>query len=96
MSLIGLRPLLVDYLPIYNSLQAGRNEVNSIKIGWAQVNDRNSINWQVKFNYDVWYFEHITLALNIIIFWLTILKVLSFDGGVIQKEHVTIEKFTSN
>lgn len=95
MSLIGPRPLLVEYLPLYNSHQARRHEVRPGITGWAQVNGRNAINWQEKFNYDVWYVEHISLALDIKIFWLTILKVLSSDG-VSQKGHVTIEKFTGN
>lgn len=95
MSLIGPRPLLVEYLPLYNSIQARRHEVRPGITGWAQVNGRNAINWQEKFNYDVWYVEHISLALDSKIFWLTVLRVLRADG-VSQKGHVTIDKFTGN
>jgi undecaprenyl phosphate N,N'-diacetylbacillosamine 1-phosphate transferase len=95
MSLIGPRPLLVQYLPLYNVRQARRHEVRPGITGWAQVNGRNAISWQQKFEYDVWYVEHISLLLDLKIFFLTIKKVFAREG-ISSETHVTIESFTGN
>lgn len=76
MSLIGPRPLLVEYLPLYSKEQARRHEVRPGMTGWAQVNGRNAITWQQKFELDVWYVDNISLFLDIKILFLTIKKVL--------------------
>lgn len=76
MSLIGPRPLLVQYLPLYNNIQKRRHEVRPGITGWAQVNGRNAISWKEKFDYDVWYVDNISLILDIKIIFLTIYKVL--------------------
>jgi undecaprenyl phosphate N,N'-diacetylbacillosamine 1-phosphate transferase len=92
MSLIGPRPLLVEYLPLYNERQARRHEVRPGITGWAQVNGRNALGWPARFEHDVWYIEHITLALDIRILWMTIMKVLKREG-VSGEGTVTMEKF---
>lgn len=92
MSLIGPRPLLESYLPLYNKEQKKRHDVRPGITGWAQVNGRNTISWQQKFEYDVWYVEHISFILDIKIFFMTILKV--FKGSDISSAtHATMEKF---
>lgn len=80
MSLIGPRPLLIQYLPCYSSIQARRHEVRPGITGWAQVNGRNSISWKMKFEYDVWYVDHVSLGLDLKIFFLTLKKVFFRDG----------------
>jgi lipopolysaccharide/colanic/teichoic acid biosynthesis glycosyltransferase len=80
MSLVGPRPLLMEYLPIYLPEQARRHEVRPGITGWAQVNGRNAISWADKFVLDVWYVDHRSLWLDIKILWLTVLKVLVSDG----------------
>jgi len=80
MSLIGPRPLLIQYLPLYSNEQARRHEVRPGITGWAQVNGRNAISWQQKFEYDVWYVDHLTFALDMNIIYLTIKKVLIREG----------------
>lgn len=95
MSLIGPRPLLVQYLPLYNEHQAKRHEVKPGITGWAQVNGRNAISWEQKFDYDVWYVENISLILDIEIFFLTVKKVFIREG-VSADGHVTIEPFKGN
>lgn len=80
MSLIGPRPLLVKYLPLYNARQARRHEVRPGITGWAQVNGRNAISWEQKFEFDVWYVDHLSLLVDIRILWMTILKVVKRDG----------------
>ncbi|MFN3754461.1 sugar transferase [Flavobacterium sp.] len=80
MSLIGPRPLLFKYIPLYVGDQARRHEVRPGITGWAQVNGRNSISWTKKFELDVYYVNHLSLSLDFKIFWLTILKVLRTEG----------------
>lgn len=95
MSLIGPRPLLPEYLPLYSPFQARRHEVRPGITGWAQVNGRNAISWEKKFEYDVWYVDHLTLVLDIKIFWLTVLKVFRSEG-INSPNSATMEKFTGN
>lgn len=93
MSLVGPRPLLMEYLPLYTAQQARRHEVRPGITGWAQVNGRNAISWEDKFNLDVWYVDHQTLWLDIKILFLTLKKVVVREG--ISAEGVpTISKFT--
>jgi lipopolysaccharide/colanic/teichoic acid biosynthesis glycosyltransferase len=92
MSLIGPRPLLVEYLPLYTPMQKRRHEVRPGITGWAQINGRNAISWEQKFYYDVWYVDHLSLRLDVKVLWMTIMKVIKFDD-VNQKGHVTMEKF---
>jgi lipopolysaccharide/colanic/teichoic acid biosynthesis glycosyltransferase len=80
MSLVGPRPLLMEYLPLYSPEQARRHEVRPGITGWAQVNGRNSISWANKFALDVWYVDHRSLWLDVRILWLTVRKVLVRDG----------------
>lgn len=80
MSLVGPRPLLMEYLPLYTPEQARRHEVRPGVTGWAQVNGRNAISWEAKFSLDVWYVEHQSLWLDIKILWLTVRKVLVREG----------------
>lgn len=92
MSLIGPRPLLVQYLPLYSSIQARRHEVRPGITGWAQVNGRNTISWEQKFNYDVWYVDNISFSLDMKIIFMTLLKVLKHEG-INQKGQTTMESF---
>ena len=80
MSLVGPRPLLIEYLPLYTPEQARRHEVRPGITGWAQVNGRNAISWEDKFDLDVWYVDHPSLWLDTIILWMTVRKVLRRDG----------------
>ena len=80
MSLVGPRPLLMEYLPLYSPEQARRHEVRPGITGWAQVNGRNAISWADKFALDVWYVDHRSLWLDMRILWLTVRKVLLRDG----------------
>ncbi|KAA2224364.1 sugar transferase [Chryseobacterium sediminis] len=95
MSLIGPRPLLVQYLPLYNENQARRHEVRPGITGWAQVNGRNAISWNQKFDYDVWYVENISLSLDVKIFFLTAKKVFIREG-ISQEGQATMEPFKGN
>lgn len=95
MALIGPRPLLVEYLPLYNQRQNRRHEVKPGITGWAQVNGRNTISWQEKFEYDVWYVENLSLVLDIKILWMTVLKVFKSEG-INANQSITMEKFTGN
>jgi lipopolysaccharide/colanic/teichoic acid biosynthesis glycosyltransferase len=95
MSLVGPRPLLVEYLPLYNKLQNRRHEVRPGITGWAQVNGRNTISWEKKFDYDVWYVDNISMSLDIRIFLLTILKVFRTEG-INQNNEVTMGAFTGD
>jgi sugar transferase EpsL len=80
MSLVGPRPLLMDYLPLYNVFQQRRHEVKPGITGWAQVNGRNNLSWEQKFEHDVWYVDNQSLWLDIKIIWLTIVKVFKREG----------------
>jgi len=95
MSLIGPRPLLVEYLPLYSEEQARRHNVKPGITGWAQVNGRNAISWEQKFNLDIWYVDHQSIWLDIKILWLTIKKVLARDGVSADGE-ATMTRFTGN
>ena len=95
MSLIGPRPLLVEYLPLYNEHQKRRHEVKPGITGWAQVNGRNAISWQEKFDLDVWYVDHCSFGLDMKILWLTILKVFKREG-INQTGQATVEKFNGH
>lgn len=95
MSLVGPRPLLMEYLPLYNREQARRHEVKPGITGWAQVNGRNAISWNDKFKLDVWYVDNQSLCIDIKILWLTIVKVFRREG-ISQATHATAEKFRGN
>ena len=95
MSLVGPRPLLPQYLPLYNVFQNRRHEVKPGITGWAQVNGRNAISWEQKFEYDVWYVDHISLALDFKIVLLTIKKVF-IKEGISQEGEVSMEAFKGN
>jgi lipopolysaccharide/colanic/teichoic acid biosynthesis glycosyltransferase len=95
MSLVGPRPLLVEYLPLYNEHQKRRHEVKPGITGWAQVNGRNAISWQEKFDLDVWYVDHCSFGLDMKILWLTILKVFKREG-INQAGQATVEKFNGH
>jgi undecaprenyl phosphate N,N'-diacetylbacillosamine 1-phosphate transferase len=95
MSLVGPRPLLVEYLPLYNETQRRRHEVLPGITGWAQVNGRNAISWHKKFEYDVWYVDHQSFMLDLKILLLTVFKVIRSEG-VSSETSVTMEKFSGN
>ena len=95
MALIGPRPLLPQYLPLYNKEQARRHEVRPGITGWAQVNGRNAISWVRKFELDVWYVDHCSFFLDLKIFFLTIKKVFVREG-ISSDTSVTMEPFTGN
>ncbi|MDM8177226.1 sugar transferase [Olivibacter sp. LS-1] len=95
MSLVGPRPLLVEYLPLYNAEQKRRHEVRPGITGWAQVNGRNAISWQQKFVYDVWYVDNLSFSLDLKIIWITIMKVFKREG-ISAEGHVTVERFQGN
>lgn len=92
MSLVGPRPLLVKYLPLYNAQQARRHEVMPGLTGWAQVNGRNLVTWEDKFTMDVWYVDHISFALDLKILWLTVKAVLRREG-ISAESSATMEEF---
>lgn len=95
MSLIGPRPLLVQYLPLYNAEQKKRHDVRPGITGWAQVNGRNAISWEQKFVYDVWYVDNCSFLLDIKIVVLTLKKVFVREG-ISQEGHATMETFKGN
>ena len=95
MSLIGPRPLLVQYLPLYDDTQRRRHEVRPGITGWAQVNGRNAINWTQKFEYDVWYVNNISLSLDVKILVRTIMKVFKREG-ISSETSSTMEAFKGN
>ncbi len=95
MSFIGPRPLLIEYLPLYNSEQKKRHDVKPGISGWAQVNGRNAISWKKKFELDTYYVKNQSFGLDIKIIYLTILKVLK-RSDVSATNHVTVEKFNGH
>ena len=95
MALVGPRPLLVEYLPLYDEVQRRRHEVRPGITGWAQVNGRNAISWQEKFAYDVWYVDHLSLSLDIKILLKTIEKVFKREG-INSETNATMEPFKGN
>ena len=92
MSIVGPRPLLIEYLPLYNAHQRRRHEVRPGLTGWAQVNGRNAIGWEEKFNYDVEYVNNLSFFLDVKIIFLTIMKVLKREG-INQEGRATMEPF---
>jgi lipopolysaccharide/colanic/teichoic acid biosynthesis glycosyltransferase len=95
MSLVGPRPLLNQYLPLYSAEQARRHEVRPGVTGWAQVNGRNAISWEDKFKLDVWYVDNRTFWLDIKILWLTVKKVMARDG-ISAAGEATMPAFTGS
>ena len=95
MSLIGPRPLLIEYIALYDEKQRHRHDVRPGITGWAQVNGRNAISWDEKFKYDVYYVNNLTWRLDLKIFWLTLTKVIKRED-ISSQEHVTVEKFNGN
>lgn len=95
MSLVGPRPLLMEYLSLYSSEQARRHEVRPGITGWAQVNGRNAVSWDQRFRLDVWYVDHQSLWLDLKILWLTVRKVVVREGISAQGD-ATMPRFTGN
>ncbi len=95
MSLVGPRPLLIPYLPLYSEEQKKRHLVKPGITGWAQVNGRNAISWKQKFEYDVWYVDHCSFFLDMKILWLTLVKVIQREG-ISSDTSATMEAFTGN
>lgn len=95
MSLIGPRPLLPEYLPLYNDEQKKRHNVRPGITGWAQVNGRNTINWQQKFEYDVWYVQHLSFKLDVKIIIQTFQKVLKSEG-IYASSTIVMNRFKGN
>lgn len=93
MSLVGPRPLLVEYLPLYTKEQAKRHDVKPGITGWAQIHGRNAISWEDKFRFDLWYVDHISFITDIQILWKTVMKVLAKEGISSDEDH-TMPKFT--
>ena len=93
MALIGPRPLLVEYLPLYSKQQARRHEVRPGITGWAQINGRNAISWTDKFKLDIWYVDHLSFQLDLKIFFLTLKKVLVKEGINSDSKEIGIERF---
>jgi sugar transferase EpsL len=95
LSLVGPRPLLMEYMPLYTSEQARRHEVKPGITGWAQVNGRNAISWEEKFKLDLWYVDNRSFWLDLKILWLTLVKVMKREG-ISQEGRVTADKFTGS
>lgn len=95
MSLIGPRPLVVKYLPLYSKEQARRHEVRPGITGWAQVHGRNSIPWHKKFEYDVWYVDNLSFLTDLKVIWLTVMKVVAREG-ISQEGEATMEPFNGH
>ncbi len=95
MSLVGPRPLLMEYLPLYSAEQARRHEVRPGITGWAQVNGRNALSWEEKFKLDVWYVENRSLTLDMKILWLTVRKVVVREG-ISAAGEATVARFTGS
>jgi undecaprenyl phosphate N,N'-diacetylbacillosamine 1-phosphate transferase len=94
-SLVGPRPLLVEYLPLYNSFQKRRHEVRPGITGWAQINGRNALSWDQKFKLDIWYVDNVSFFLDVKILTLTLIEVFK-TSGISSATSVTMEKFTGN
>ncbi|MCD8072683.1 MAG: sugar transferase [Alistipes sp.] len=95
MSLVGPRPLLVQYIPLYSPQQARRHEVRPGITGWAQINGRNAIDWERKFQYDVWYVDNINFRVDCHILWKTIKKVFKRED-INSGQNITMEPFKGN
>ena len=95
MSIVGPRPLLIEYLPLYNHAQRKRHSVKPGLTGWAQINGRNNITWEQRFKLDIWYVENQTLILDLKIIWKTFNKVFNREGALANEE-VTMPKFEGN
>jgi len=95
MSFVGPRPLLIEYLDLYDNEQKRRHDVKPGITGWAQVNGRNAISWEQKFEYDVWYVDHQSFLLDMKILWMTFLKVVK-RSDISSSTSSTMEKFTGN
>ena len=95
MALVGPRPLLPEYLPLYNKEQARRHEVRPGITGWAQTHGRNAISWTEKFQLDVWYVDHVSLGVDLEVLFLTVRKVFAREG-ISQEGQATMEKFDGN
>jgi lipopolysaccharide/colanic/teichoic acid biosynthesis glycosyltransferase len=92
MSLVGPRPLLVEYLPLYTAAEARRHDVRPGITGWAQVNGRNLLGWEDRFALDAWYVDHLSFGLDLKILWMTLLKVVKREG-VSAAAHASMPKF---
>ena len=90
MSLIGPRPLLPKYLPLYDDTQKRRHDVKPGITGWAQINGRNAISWEHKFKYDVWYVDNCSFLLDVKIFWMTFVKVIKREGINVNTENTAL------
>ncbi|MDP5031271.1 MAG: sugar transferase [Paraglaciecola sp.] len=95
MSLVGPRPLLMEYLPLYNEVQATRHEAKPGITGWAQINGRNAVSWEQKFSLDCWYVKNQSLKLDLLILLKTVQKVIKREG-ITAKDSVTVDKFKGN
>lgn len=95
MSFVGPRPLLIEYLDLYNNEQKKRHNVKPGITGWAQVNGRNAISWEEKFEYDIWYVDNQSFLLDMKILWMTFLKVIK-RSDISSSTHVTMEAFKGN
>ena len=95
MSLIGPRPLLVKYIPLYNTYQSKRHDVKPGMTGWAAVNGRNALTWEEKFELDVWYVDHLSFLFDVKIICITFLKVIQ-SHGINSSDDVVMQPFTGN
>lgn len=95
MSLVGPRPLLMEYLPLYTPEQMRRHEVRPGITGWAQINGRNTLSWEEKFQMDVWYVDHCSFWLDLKILWLTLVTLIK-RKGITAPDHATMPKFTGS
>lgn len=95
MSMVGPRPLLMDYVPLFNEFQNKRHTVKPGITGWAQVNGRNALSWDEKFELDAWYVDHQTLCIDLKILWLTLIKVFKREG-ISHEGSVSMPRFKGN